>query len=107
MPNYGIPDDLDRRTRRLLVPYDFDAGNDGFEAQRTLRRLLKNIPANDAEGECNAVLEALRAGRAFLDAESREEDDGLGRRKPAETGPASVRFGFIGGRGPKEAPACS
>ena len=107
VPNYGIPDDLDRRTRRLLVPYDFDAGNDGFEAQRTLRRLLKNIPANDAEGECNAVLEALRAGRAFLDAESREEDDGLGRRKPAETGPAPVRFGFIGGRGPKEVPACS
>lgn len=107
VPNYGIPDDLDRRTRRLLVPYDFDAGNDGFEAQRTLRRLLENIPANDAEGERNAVLEALRAGRAFLDAESREKDDGLGRRKPAETGPAPVRFGFIGGRGPKEAPACS
>ena len=34
VPNYGIPDDLDRRTRRLLVPYDFDAGNDGFEAQQ-------------------------------------------------------------------------
>lgn len=107
VPNYGIPDNLDRRVWKLLDPYDFDAGNDGFEAQRTLRRLLKNIPANDAEGECNAVLEALRAGRAFLDAESREEDDGLGRRKPAETGPAPVRFGFIGGRGPKEVPACS
>ena len=107
MPNYGIPDNLDRRVNKLLDPYDFDAGNDGFEARRTLRRLLKNIPANDAEGECNAVLEALRAGQAFLDAESREEDDGLGRRKPAETGPAPVRFGFIGGRGPKEVPACS
>ena len=107
MPNYGIPDDLDRRARRLLAPYDFDAGNDGFEASRTLRRLLKRVPANDAEGERDAVLEALRAGCAFLDAESREEDDGFGRRKPAETGPASVRFGFIGGRGPKEVPACS
>ena len=107
VPNYGIPDDLDRRTRRLLAPYDFDAGNDGFEATRTLRRMLKRVPANDAEGERDAVLEALRAGRAFLDAESGEEDDGFGRRKPAETGPASVRFGFIGGRGPKEVPACS
>ena len=106
-PNYGIPDNLDRRTRRLLAPYDFDEGNDGFEAPRTLRRLLKRVPANDAEGERNAVLEALRAGRAFLDAESREKDDGFGQRKPAETGPASVRFGFIGGRGPKEVPACS
>lgn len=128
-PNYGIPDDLDRRTRRLLAPYDPDEGNDGFEAPRTLRRLLKRVPANDAEGERDAVLEALRAGRAFLDAESREEDDGFGRRKPAETGPAwrrkpagtgpawrrrpagtgpaSVRFGFIGGRGPKGVPACS
>ena len=54
----------------------------------------------------NAVLEALRAGRAFLDAVSREEDDGR-QRKPAETGPASGRVGFIGGRGPKEVPACS
>ena len=107
VPNYGIPDDLDRRTRRLLAPYDFDAGNDGFEATRTLRRMLKRVPANDAEGERNAVLEALRAGRAFLDAESREEDDGFGRRKPAGTGPASGRVGFIGGRGPKEVPACS
>lgn len=107
VPNYGIPDNLDRRTRRLLAPYDFDAGNDGFEAPRTLRRMLKRVPANDAEGERNAVLEALRAGRAFLDAESREKDDGFGRRKPAGTGPASVRFGFIGGRGPKEVPACS
>ena len=53
------------------------------------------------------MLEALRAGRAFLDAESREKDDGFGQRKPSETGPASVRFGFIGGRGPKEVPACS
>lgn len=107
VPNYGIPDNLDRRVWKLLDPYDFDAGNDGFEAQRTLRRLLKRVPANDAEGERNAVLEALRAGRAFLDAESREKDDGFGRRKPSETGPASVRFGFIGGRGPKEVPACS
>ena len=106
MPNYGIPDNLDRRVWKLLDPYDFDAGNDGFEAPRTLRRLLKRVPANDAEGERNAVLEALRAGRAFLDAVSREEDDGR-QRKPAETGPASVRFGFIGGRGPKEVPACS
>ena len=92
---------------KLLDPYDFDAGNDGFEAPRTLRRLLKRVPANDAEGERNAVLEALRAGRAFLDAVSREKDDGFGQRTPAETGPASVRFGFIGGRGPKEVPACS
>ena len=107
VPNYGIPDNLDRRVWKLLDPYDFDAGNDGFEAPRTLRRLLKRVPANDAEGERNAVLEALRAGRAFLDAESREKDDGFGQRKPAETGPASVRFGFIGGRGPKEVPACS
>ncbi|WP_259299038.1 hypothetical protein [Bifidobacterium longum] len=107
VPNYGIPDNLDRRVWKLLDPYDFDAGNDGFEAPRTLRRLLKRVPANDAEGERNAVLEALRAGRAFLDAESREKDDGFGRRKPSETGPASVRFGFIGGRGPKEVPACS
>ena len=107
VPNYGIPDNLDRRVWKLLDPYDFDAGNDGFEAPRTLRRLLKRVPANDAEGERNAVLEALRAGRAFLDAVSREEDDGFGRRKPSETGPASVRFGFIGGRGPKEVPACS
>lgn len=106
-PNYGIPDNLDRRVWKLLDPYDFDAGNDGFEAPRTLRRLLKRVPANDAEGERNAVLEALRAGRAFLDAESREKDDGFGQRKPSETGPASVRFGFIGGRGPKEVPACS
>lgn len=107
VPNYGIPDNLDRRVWKLLDPYDFDAGNDGFEAPRTLRRLLKRVPANDAEGERNAVLEALRAGRAFLDAESREKDDGFGRRKPAETGPASGRVGFIGGRGPKEVPACS
>ena len=107
MPNYGIPDNLDRRVNKLLDPYDFDAGNDGFEAPRTLRRLLKRVPANDAEGERNAVLEALRAGRAFLDAVSREKDDGFGQRKPSGTGPASVRFGFIGGRGPKEVPACS
>ncbi|MCH4846261.1 hypothetical protein LF912_06120 [Bifidobacterium longum] len=107
VPNYGIPDDLDRRVNKLLDPYDVDAGNDGFEAPRTLRRLLKRVPANDAEGERNAVLEALRAGRAFLDAVSREKDDGFGRRKPSGTGPASVRFGFIGGRGPKEVPACS
>ena len=106
VPNYGIPDNLDRRVWKLLDPYDFDAGNDGFEAPRTLRRLLKRVPANDAEGERNAVLEALRAGRAFLDAVSREEDDGR-QRKPAETGPASGRVGFIGGRGPKEVPACS
>ena len=52
------------------------------------------------------MLEALRAGRAFLDAVSREKDDGR-QRKPAETGPASGRVGFIGGRGPKEVPACS
>ena len=63
VPNYGIPDNLDRRVWKLLDPYDFDAGNDGFEAPRTLRRLLKRVPANDAEGERNAVLEALRAGR--------------------------------------------
>ena len=106
VPNYGIPDNLDRRVWKLLDPYDFDAGNDGFEAPRTLRRLLKRVPANDAEGERNAVLEALRAGRAFLDAVSREEDDGR-QRKPAETGPASGRVGFIGSRGPKEVPACS
>ena len=96
---------LGRRVRKLLDPYDFDAGNDGFEAPRTLRRLLKRVPANDAEGERNAVLEALRAGRAFLDAESREKDDGFGQRKPSGTGPASGRVGFIGGRGPKEVPA--
>ena len=107
VPNYVIPDNLDRRVWKLLDPYDFDAGNDGFEAPRTLRRLLKRVPANDAEGERNAVLEALRAGRAFLDAVSREKDDGFGQRKPAETGPASGRVGFIGGRGPKEVPACS
>ena len=107
VPNYGIPDNLDRRVWKLLDPNDLDAGNDGFEAPRTLRRLLKRVPANDAEGERNAVLEALRAGRAFLDAVSREKDDGFGRRKPAETGPASGRVGFIGGRGPKEVPACS
>ena len=95
MPNYGIPDNLDRRVWKLLDPYDFDAGNDGFEAPRTLRRLLKRVPANDAEGERNAVLEALRAGRAFLDAVSREEDDGRSGSRP-RPGPASVRFGFIG-----------
>ena len=107
VPNYGIPDNLDRRVNKLLDPYDVDAGNDGFEAPRTLRRLLKRVPANDAEGERGAVLEALRAGQAFLDAESREKDDGFEQRKPSGTGPASVRFGFIGGRGPKEVPACS
>ena len=49
VPNYGIPDNLDRRVWKLLDPYDFDAGNDGFEAPRTLRRLLKRVPANDAD----------------------------------------------------------
>lgn len=106
VPNYGIPDDLDRRVQKLLGPYGVDAGNDGFEAQRTLRRLLKIIPANDAESEREAVRAALRAGRAFLDAVSREED-GCRQRKPAETGPASVRFGFIGSREPKEVASCS
>ena len=27
VPNYGIPDNLDRRVWKLLDPYDFDAGN--------------------------------------------------------------------------------
>ena len=43
LPNFGIPDNLDRRTRRLLAPYDFDAGNDGFEAPRTLRQDRKSV----------------------------------------------------------------
>ena len=44
VPNYGIPDNLDRRVNKLLDPYDVDAGNDGFEAPRTLRRLLSASP---------------------------------------------------------------
>ena len=105
VPNYGIPDDLDRRVRDLLDHYDADAGNDGFEAQRTLRRLLKNIPANDTESEHEAVREALRAGSAFLDAESREYDD-FEQWEPAKSESAPVRFGFIGNR-TKEVEACS
>lgn len=105
VPNYGIPDDLDRRMGKLLGPYDVDAGNDGFEAERTLRRLLKNIPANDAENERKAVRDALRAGRAFLDAESREDDE-PGQWEPAESGIAPVRPGFIGNQ-LKEVSACS
>ncbi len=95
VPNYGIPDNLDRRVRKLLDPYGFDAGNDGWEAERTLRRLLKNIPANDAENERKAVREALSAGRAFLDAESREEDE-PGQWEQVESGTVPMRSGFIG-----------
>lgn len=108
VPNYGIPDNLDRRVWKLLDPYDFDAGNDGFEAPRTLRRMLKRVPANDAEGERNAVLEALpgRAAPSWTRNPGRRTT-ASGGGSPAGTGPASVRFGFIGGRGPKEVPACS
>ena len=106
VPNYGIPDNLDRRVRKLLGPYGVDAGNDGFEAQRTLRRLLRNIPANDTESEREAVRAALHAGRAFLDAAAREDDDDFEQPEPDESEPAPVRTGFIGNR-TKEVATCS
>ena len=94
VPNYGIPDNLDRRVWKLLDPYGFDAGNDGFEAPRTLRRLLKASPRTMPKANAMPCWRHCERAKPFLDAESREKDDGFGRRKPAETGPASVRFWF-------------
>lgn len=94
-PNYGIPDQLDRRVDRLLEPHDATDGNDGWQARRVLRQLLKTIPDTDPRGEQDALHQALESGRRRLQAEQREQE--RQDNKPAK--PATYVRHFKGATG--------
>jgi hypothetical protein len=88
------------RVDRLLELVPPDAGNDGFVAQRTLRRLLDDDPSIQpgSPGEQRALTVALRAGgqrQALMRGERERHDAELAARRAAWRRQGG---GFIGSR---------